>query len=328
MGDFRDNFRKVVPYVPGEQPKKKVIKLNTNENPYPPSNKVNEIIKSFDNNKNKLYPDPDCTILRDSIAKRYGFDEKNVFVGVGSDDVLSVAFLSFFNSDKEVLFPDITYSFYSVWADLYNIKYRQVKVNDDFTINKEDYYSDNGGIVIANPNAPTAICEPLEFIEDILKNNTDSVVIVDEAYIDFGGVSAVELIRKYDNLLVVQTFSKSRSLAGMRIGFAIGNEELIKEMNDESGHYYYGSVLELDGCQSTAETVDELMKSLDEAMEGYLEVKLEHNYPIPLPQQDDSYSGRFVLRLPKTLHKRLSIEASNEGVSLNQWACYKLSQHA
>ncbi len=232
MGDFRDNFRKVVPYVPGEQPKKKVIKLNTNENPYPPSNKVNEIIKSFDNNKNKLYPDPDCTILRDSIAKRYGFDEKNVFVGVGSDDVLSVAFLSFFNSDKEVLFPDITYSFYSVWADLYNIKYRQVKVNDDFTINKEDYYSDNGGIVIANPNAPTAICEPLEFIEDILKNNTDSVVIVDEAYIDFGGVSAVELIRKYDNLLVVQTFSKSRSLAGMRIGFAIGNEELIKEMND------------------------------------------------------------------------------------------------
>lgn len=232
MGNFRDNIRKVVPYVPGEQPKRKVIKLNTNENPYSSSNKVMKAMDSFEWDSLRRYPDPDCIVLRKAIADYYGLDTENIFVGVGSDDVIATSFLTFFNSEKPLLFPDITYSFYSVWADLYNIKYEKVPVDKDFRIHAEDYYRENGGVIFPNPNAPTAICEPLEFIEDILKNNTDSVVIVDEAYIDFGGKSAIELTKKYENLLVVQTFSKSRSMAGMRIGFAIGNKELIDAMND------------------------------------------------------------------------------------------------
>ena len=232
MKSFRDNIRKVVPYVPGEQPKRKVIKLNTNENPYPPSQNVSEAMKNFNLDTLRLYPDPDCTSLRKEIADYYGFDTENVFVGVGSDDVLATAFLTFFNSELPVLFPDITYSFYSVWADVYGIKYERVPVDENFKIQAKDYYKENGGVIFANPNAPTAICESLDFIEDILKHNQDVVVIVDEAYVDFGGTSALELVNKYENLLVVQTFSKSRSMAGMRIGYAIGNRELIQAMND------------------------------------------------------------------------------------------------
>ncbi len=230
--NWRDNIRKVEPYVPGEQPKRRVIKLNTNENPYPPSSQVKKAMLEMDEGCERLYPDPDCMRIREVLADYYGFKPKNVFVGVGSDDVLSVAFLTFFNSDKKILFPDITYSFYSVWADLYRIPYEKVPVDKNFRINKEDYKKENGGIVFANPNAPTAIWEPVSFVEDIVKNNPDVIVIADEAYIDFGGESSLELTRKYDNLLVVQTFSKSRSMAGMRIGYAIGNAELIKAMED------------------------------------------------------------------------------------------------
>lgn len=232
MQAWRKNIRQVVPYVPGEQPQRPVIKLNTNENPYPPAPAVQKVSSTLNTDCLKLYPDPECMSLRKELAEYYGFGTDNIFVGVGSDDVLSVAFLTFFNSDKNILFPDITYSFYSVWADVYNIKYEKVPVDENFKIRKEDYYKENGGIVFANPNAPTAICESLEFVEDIIKNNQDSIVIVDEAYIDFGGESALALVNKYDNLLVVQTFSKSRSMAGMRIGFAIGNPELIKAMSD------------------------------------------------------------------------------------------------
>ncbi|MBQ3665672.1 MAG: histidinol-phosphate transaminase [Lachnospiraceae bacterium] len=232
MKTWRDNVRKVVPYVPGEQPKRKVIKLNTNENPYPPSPKVKEAIMEFDPECLRRYPDPECMSLRSVLANYYGFEPENVFVGVGSDDVISMAFMTFFNSDRPILFPDITYSFYSVWADLHKVKYETVAVDDNFRIKKEDFYKENGGIIFPNPNAPTAIYEPLEFVRDLLDHNRDVVVIVDEAYIDFGGQSALELTREYDNLLVVQTFSKSRSMAGMRIGYAIGNQELIKAMND------------------------------------------------------------------------------------------------
>ena len=232
MQKWRDNIRKVVPYVPGEQPQRPVIKLNTNENPYPPAPGVKRALRELEDNCLRLYPDPECMSLRKELAAYYGLSTDNVFVGVGSDDVLSVAFLTFFNSDKKLLFPDITYSFYSVWADLYKIPYEKVPVDAEFKIHAEDYYKENGGVIFANPNAPTAICEPLSFVEDILKHNQDVIVIVDEAYIDFGGVSAMELIGKYDNLLVVQTFSKSRSMAGMRIGYAVGNPELIQAMND------------------------------------------------------------------------------------------------
>lgn len=230
---WEENVRKVVPYTPGEQPKiQNIIKLNTNENPYPPAPAVAEAIKNMDVDRFKKYPDPSCSVLVDAIADFYNVSSDKVFVGVGSDDVLAMAFLTFFNSDKPVLFPDITYSFYDVWANLYRISFKQIPLNEDFTITKEDYFGENGGVVIANPNAPTGVELPLKDIEEILQKNRDVVVIVDEAYIDFGGESALPLIDKYDNLLVVQTFSKSRSMAGMRIGYAFGNEKLIKYLSD------------------------------------------------------------------------------------------------
>ena len=232
MKEWEKYVRKVVPYVPGEQPKEKVIKLNTNENPYPPAPRVFEALKELDATDFRKYPDPAASELVDAIASFYGVESENVFVGVGSDDVISMAFLTFFNSEKPILFPDISYSFYSVWADVYGVKYECPKLDENFGICAADYKRENGGIIFPNPNAPTSIAQPLEFIEDIVKSNEDSVVIIDEAYIDFGGESALELTKKYDNLLVVQTFSKSRSMAGMRIGYAIGNKKLIRAMLD------------------------------------------------------------------------------------------------
>jgi histidinol-phosphate aminotransferase len=232
MRAFEKNIRKVVPYVPGEQPQHKVIKLNTNENPYPPSPKVREALEVMDTDRLRLYPDPAVSSLVASLAKRYGLSEDQVFTGVGSDDVLAMCFLTFFNSDKPILFPNITYSFYKVWADLYRIPYETPKLDENFRIRKEDYYKENGGVIFPNPNAPTALYEELDFVEDILQHNQDVIVIVDEAYIDFAGRSARELIDRYDNLLVVQTFSKSRSMAGMRIGYAMGNADLIRHLND------------------------------------------------------------------------------------------------
>ncbi|MBR3483339.1 MAG: histidinol-phosphate transaminase [Lachnospiraceae bacterium] len=231
---FKDNLRKIAPYIPGEQPKdvSKVIKLNTNENPYPASPGAEEIACNLRDDKMRLYPPTDAGKLSRAIAKYYGVPEKNTFVGVGSDDVLATAFIACFNSDKPILFPDVTYSFYDVWAELYKIPYKTVPLDDDFKIVKEDYLQENGGIVIANPNAPTSINLPLEDVEFIIKNNPDSVVIVDEAYVDFGGESAIPLLKKYDNLMVVQTFSKSRSMAGMRIGYAFASDAIIQAMND------------------------------------------------------------------------------------------------
>ena len=230
---WENNIRKVIPYVPGEQRKENdIIKLNTNENPYPPSPKAVKALKSFDCSRMRLYPDPNSDILVNSLAKRYKVKPSQVFVGVGSDDVISMAFLTFFNSDKPILFPDITYSFYDVWADVYKIPYKTMPLDDNFRINKTDYFQENGGIIFPNPNAPTGVYESNEMIEEIVKANKNSIVIIDEAYIDFGGESCIGLTEKYDNLLVVQTFSKSRSMAGMRIGYAIGNEKLIKYMND------------------------------------------------------------------------------------------------
>lgn len=226
------NIRTVEPYVPGEQPQNKVVKLNTNENPYPPAPGVERVLRDMDTDRFRLYPDPAAEKLTKSLAEYYGVKEDQVFVGVGSDDVLSMCFLTFFNSEKPVLFPDITYSFYKVWAELYRIPYECPKLNEEFRIVKEDYYRENGGIIFPNPNAPTAIYEELDFVEDILQHNRDTIVIVDEAYVDFAGRSAMELIDKYDNLIVTQTFSKARSMAGMRIGYAISNPDLIRCLND------------------------------------------------------------------------------------------------
>ncbi len=231
--NWEDNVRKVVPYVAGEQPKDQdVIKLNTNENPHPPAPGVAAAIRGFDCDVLRRYPDPDVSLLVHALARRHGLSDRQVFVGVGSDDVLAMSFLTFFYSDKPVLFPDITYSFYDVWADLYRIPYQCQPLDDNFCIRKEDYFRENGGIVIANPNAPTGVAMPQSVLEEIIRANPDSVVIIDEAYVDFGGESCVPLIEKYDNLLVVQTFSKSRSMAGMRIGYAMGNEKMIGYLND------------------------------------------------------------------------------------------------
>ena len=230
---WEENVRKVVPYTPGEQPKiKNIIKLNTNENPYPPSPLVYKAYEETNLDDYRKYPDPTCSGLVESIASFYGVKKENVFVGVGSDDVLSMAFLTFFNCDKPILFPDITYSFYDVWANLYRIPFKQIPLAEDFTINPEDYHTQNGGVVIANPNAPTGVKLGLDAIEGIIKSNPDVVVIVDEAYVDFGAETALPLIDKYDNLLVVRTYSKSRSLAGLRIGYAFGCEKLIKYLLD------------------------------------------------------------------------------------------------
>ena len=231
MGDWKKNLRVVDPYVPGEQPKQEnMIKLNTNENPYPPAPGVEKVLKSMETGDFRLYPKPDARELVDALAREYQVPAEQIFVGVGSDDVLGMAFLTCFNSEKPILFPDITYSFYPVWADLFKIPYKRPALDEKFCIKKEDYFVENGGIVIANPNAPTSIAMPLSDIEEIVAKNPDSVVIIDEAYVDFGGESALRLVKKYDNLLVVQTFSKSRSMAGMRIGFAIGSRALIDAM--------------------------------------------------------------------------------------------------
>lgn len=233
MPKWEDNIRRVVPYTPGEQPKKdKMIKLNTNENPYPPAPGVARALAEFDTERLRMYPDPAVSDLVGAIADFYGVAEEEVFVGVGSDDVLAMIFMTFFNSHKPIIFPDITYSFYDVWADMLRIPYEAVPLDENFRICAGDYKRENGGVIFPNPNAPTGELLPLETVEEIIAANRDVIVVVDEAYIDFGGESALPLIHKYDNLLVVQTFSKSRSMAGSRIGYAFGNRTLIKYLND------------------------------------------------------------------------------------------------
>ncbi len=225
----QDNFRELTPYVPGIQPGfADMIKLNTNESPYPPSPKVIEASERFNAADLRLYPSVDVGPLRDALAEYHGFDRACVFVGVGSDDVLATIFQSCFNSGRPLLFPEITYSFYEVWARLYNINVRTIPLKSDFNIDADDYIGvENGGIVIANPNAPTSIAMAKGEIEKIIKSNPDNVVVIDEAYVDFGGESVIDCVKKYDNLIVVRTFSKSRSLAGARIGYCIADPGLI-----------------------------------------------------------------------------------------------------
>ena len=233
MSKWEENVRRVIPYTPGEQPKKShMIKLNTNENPYPPAPAVAEVLKHFDADMLRMYPDPTIGDLVAGIADFYQVGKDEVFVGVGSDDVLAMIFMTFFNSSRPVLFPDITYSFYDVWADMLRIPYEAIPLDDNFCIRPQDYKRENGGVIFPNPNAPTGELLPLAAVESIIQANPDVIVVVDEAYIDFGGESALPLIHKYDNLIVVQTFSKSRSLAGSRIGYAIANATLIRYLND------------------------------------------------------------------------------------------------
>lgn len=229
MSKFWSPFVKdLVPYVPGEQPKMtRLVKLNTNENPYGPSPKALAAIREQASDDLRLYPDPNCDLLKQAAAEFYGVTPAQVFVGNGSDEVLAHAYHAFFQQGKPLLFPDISYSFYPVYCGLYGVEPKQIPLDENFAINLDDYRQDNGGIIFPNPNAPTGRLLPLEAIEQLLKHNTETLVLVDEAYIDFGGQSAVALVNQYPNLLVIQTLSKSRSLAGLRVGLAIGHPDLI-----------------------------------------------------------------------------------------------------
>lgn len=236
--EWMKNLRDIEPYVPGEQSREKnIVKINANENPYPPSPEAIKAINEFDCNRLRFYPDANALEFKKALAEFYGVSVENVFLGNGSDDVLALSFQAFFNSDKPIAYPDITYSFYPVWCRLFNIPYKNYPLDDNFRINPEDYMEQNGGVVIPNPNAPTSLGEGREFIERIMEYNKDSVVIIDEAYVDFGGYSSVELTKKYENLLITGTFSKSRSLAGMRIGYAIGSKTLISVLEAVKNSY-------------------------------------------------------------------------------------------
>jgi len=247
---WNQTVRDITPYVPGEQPKdRKYIKLNTNENPYPPSAKVLEAIGRAVNDSLRLYPDPSNDELRDTIAAYFGLKRGNVFVGNGSDELLAFAFLAFFEpTGAPVLFAEITYSFYPVYAEFFHIPYRLIPMDDAFNVPVEEYLRENGGIIIANPNAPTGKGISLNTIEQILQHNEKHVVVLDEAYIDFGGQSAIGLIPRHSNVLVIRTLSKSYSLAGLRVGFALGSEELIEgitRVKDSINSYTVGRLAQV-----------------------------------------------------------------------------------
>ena len=218
-------------YVPGEQPRdKKYIKLNTNESPFPPSPQAIEAVNGKEKEDLRLYSDPECKLLKEAIADYYNVEKENVFVSNGSDESLNFFFMAFCDDEKKVCFPEISYGFYKVFADLYGLDYEAIPLKDDFTIDAKDYINKGKNVVIANPNAPTGLALGLDDVEKIVSSNPGHIVVIDEAYVDFGGESAVELTKKYSNLMVVQTFSKSRSLAGARLGFAIADKEIIKDL--------------------------------------------------------------------------------------------------
>ena len=232
MSRFLSNkYATLEPYTPGEQPKTQVLtKLNTNESPFPPAQVVVDAVAK-EAALLQLYPDPDCTELRKAISKVYGVDIDEIICNNGSDETLYFAFLAYCDSGKPAVFPQITYGFYPVFADITGVEYREIPLKEDFSIDPEDYYDAGGTIFISNPNAPTGIPLSRKQIEGILQHNPDNVVVIDEAYVDFGTESSVPLVEKYDNLLVVQTFSKARSMAGMRLGYGIGSKEIIADLN-------------------------------------------------------------------------------------------------
>lgn len=229
---WSERIRNMVPYTPGEQPKdRKFIKLNTNENPYPPSKRTLEAIRCAASDDLRLYPDPECTSLREAVASYHGLSPKQIFIGNGSDEILAFAFYAFFTPGRPVVFPDVTYSFYPVYAEIFGQDYREIALDENFGVPVEKFLGGNGGVVLANPNAPTGREVSLCAIREIVEANPEVVVMVDEAYVDFGAHSALDLIERYPNLLVVRTFSKSRSLAGLRLGYAMGHPNLIAALD-------------------------------------------------------------------------------------------------
>ena len=264
----------LTPYVPGEQPKvSNLIKLNTNENPYPPADSVLRVIKEVADDKLKLYPDPNADILKQRIANYHGLQTNQVFVGNGSDEVLAHAFQALLKHDKPLLFPNITYSFYPVYCGLYGIDYEEIPLTEDFAININDYHQDSSAIIFPNPNAPTGRLLDIEEIEKLVKSHSNQVIVIDEAYIDFGGQSAISLINKYPNLLVTQTLSKSRSLAGLRVGFAVGHPDLIEGLERVKNSFnsypldrmaIYGAVASFDDEKAFQDTCKAIINTREE----------------------------------------------------------------
>ena len=319
---WEQNIRKVVPYVAGEQPTDtNIIKLNTNENPYGPSPKVQELADHMDSDVLKKYPDQTAGDLVRAIADYHGFKPEEVFVGVGSDDVLAMCFMTFFNSDKPVLFPDITYSFYPVWAEMLRINYKTLPLDENFCIRPEDYNEPNGGVIFPNPNAPTAVLMGRDKVEEIISSNKDSIVIVDEAYIDFAeeGSSVIDLTRKYDNLIVVRTFSKSRSLAGLRIGYAVANEKLIKYINDVKYSYNSYTMNTPSIVLGTASIEDdeyfkEKVEAIKKTREWFTEELKKLGFRV-LPS-----SANFVFASPRTkTAEEVFEEAKKRGIYVRFW---------
>lgn len=272
-------LREIEPYVAGSQPQgKRIIKLNTNENAYPPSPKVANALKAFDSADLRKYSTLTQEELRQSLSTHLGVAADQIILGNGSDDILSMAFLAFFNNDEPILFPDLTYGFYKVWANLYDIAYREVPLTSQFEIAPSDYQTLNGGLVVANPNAPTGIYKSLDELEKIIQANQDVVVIIDEAYINFGGKTALPLLEKYKNVFITRTFSKDASLAGLRVGYGVGSPELIKvieAVKNSLNPYAVDSIAEKlalaavddwdyysNNCQKIMETRDWFIKEL------------------------------------------------------------------
>ncbi len=320
-------IRDAVPYIPGEQPRdRKFIKLNTNENPYPPSPKAIKAMQEAVNADLRLYPDPECTALRDAAAKCWGVKPEQVFCGNGSDEILAFCFQAFFDPGKEIVFPKITYSFYPVYSDYFGVARREVPMNPDFSDPVELLCGNNGGVVLANPNAPTGIAVSLDVVEKLLKANPDVVVVVDEAYVDFGAQSSVELIDRYPNLVVVQTLSKSRSLAGLRVGFALAQENLINALRcvrDSINSYTVDRIAQagaaaalLDkeyfdtACQKVMATRDWTEKKLNEL--GFVTCPSSTNF--------------IFARHPGKAGKEIFAYLRQEGILVRRWDISEISQ--
>ncbi len=319
---------RLTPYIPGEQPKQQnVIKLNTNENPYPPSPMIKEaMIGEMD--RLRLYPDPNADILKDAISKVYEVSRKNIFVGGnGSDEILAHIFHGLLKHDLPILFPEITYSFYPVYCALYDITFEKIPLDGSFQIRLGDYIRPNGGIIFPNPNAPTGCIRPIEEIENLLKQNPDSIVVVDEAYIDFGGESAIPLTKKYENLLVVQTLSKSRSLAGLRVGFAIGSLPLIEALERVKNSFNSYPLDRLAIAGATASILDRnhFEKTRQKIIETreQLSKKLENLGFFVLPSKTNFLFARHPEHDGKRLHQMLR----DKGILVRHFTDPKINQY-
>lgn len=313
-------IRDAVPYIPGEQPRdRKFIKLNTNENPYPPSPKAIQAMQEALSGDLRLYPDPECTKLRAAAAQCWSVKPEQVFCGNGSDEILAFCFQAFFDPDKEIVFPKITYSFYPVYADFFGLNRREVPMNSDFSDPVELLCGNNGGVVLANPNAPTGIAVGLDVVEKLLQSNPDVVVIVDEAYVDFGAQSAVGLIERYPNLIVVETLSKSRSLAGLRVGFAIGQENLINALRcvrDSINSYTVDRVAQAGAAAALLDRTyfDETRKKVMDTREWTV-VELQNLGFNVCPSQ----TNFLFVRHPEKQGKEIFAYLRQEGILVRRW---------